>query len=101
MSYWNPTDEAGKSTAINQRITLTTRQMHQLRERFLTAAAPYIRIMMDARSLQPVRWIKRPDGHIDGPEIMWQPGWKEIYDQAEQALGRIREEFEARAASGH
>lgn len=95
--WWVRTDKSA-SAAINQRRVIERAQ--RLQEEFLTAAAPYLRIMADVRAVQQVRWIKRTDGRLEGPKIMWQPGWKEIYDGAEQAVDRLREEFEARVQHG-
>lgn len=96
LDTWIKSDKAAGIALSDRQIA---ERAHRIQEEFLAAAAPYLRIMSDLKHLQSKRYARTPEGGYAGPEILWQPEWKEIYDQAEEMVNRLREEYIAKAGA--
>jgi len=62
------------------------------RREFLARCEPFVKVMVEIRMMQPMRYFIAEGRHIE-PEILWMPGSKETYDLCQQMIDHIKQQY--------
>jgi hypothetical protein len=61
----------------------------EARQQILLQCEPYVKIMIDLRNLQSVRYQVTEDGGLAEQEVLWREGDKKLYDQCQEMIDFI------------
>jgi len=70
------------------------RHYEGVKREFLLRCEPYVRIMMDLRNMQSVRYQVSEHGGMMEMEVLWREKDKQMYDQCQDMIDQIREQYQ-------
>ena len=66
----------------------------EVQRELLIRCEPYVRIMMDLRSMQAVRYQVQEAGGLVEVDVMWREKDKQMYDQCQEMIDYMRTQYQ-------